>query len=156
MIKTKEEIEEGLFYYRHLLSDLDIIGYTELLYIADPLLYLLQTKDKFYLMYTLEDRCITVNNVPKFKLNVLLTETSINNVINMLENKVDVQSTIFNETSKSRFRINSGEYGEKKVSFSDIEKNIPISDVFLNDPDIPNFIDLDKVLKEICNLRLSS
>ena len=118
-----------------------------LLDISEPLMFLLNELDNYYLAYTLQNRtALLKNNTKADVVEMLIVGTSIPKIKLLLEGQIDIRVALSNENKYRLGKVGNRLFPKKYVSgIEQVESKVPKIGVRF-DASLPNKINLKKVL----------
>ncbi len=131
----------------NLLSDLNC---NVVLDISEPLMFVLNQLDEYYLAYVMQHKTMFLNNKKAEVSEVLISNTNFTEIQKLLTGKVAIKTSLISSDCTYRVgKIGSKVYSPKKVdSVAAIENKIPKEDVYF-DEKLPNRVNLNDTLKKI-------
>lgn len=121
-----------------------------LLDISEPLMFVLNELNNYYLAYTLQNRTLLLNNDTKADIvEVLIVNTSFPMIKKLLEGELDIKKALSSDCMYRIGKIGDKVFPKKYVShINEVEDRVPEYGVRL-DGAVPNKINLMKVLHMI-------
>ncbi|AMA64522.1 hypothetical protein AAF454_13725 [Kurthia gibsonii] len=135
------------------MSNLDILNSYNchtLLDISEPLMFVLNELDKYYLAYTLQNRTAFLNNGARADvIELLIVSTSVSKIKMLLEGQMDIKDALSSEVMYRMGKIGNKIFPKKYVySVDQVENKIPKLGVRF-DCSLPNKINIKKTLSLI-------
>jgi hypothetical protein len=121
-----------------------------LLDISEPLMFVLNELNKYYLAYTLQNRTALLQNGAKADVvEVLIVNTSVRKIKMLLEGKMDIREALSGESMYRLGKIGNKIFPKKEIgNIHEVENKIPQVGVRF-DNTLPNKINVKKALRSI-------
>lgn len=121
-----------------------------LLDISEPLMFVLNELNNYYLAYTLQNRTLLLNNDTKADIvEVLIVNTSFHMIKMLLQGELDIKEALSSDCMYRVGKVGDKVFPEKSVRhINEVEDRVPEYGVRL-DSTVPNKVDLMKVLHMI-------
>lgn len=131
-------------------SKFDIDGHL-LLYISSPIMFAVKKERMYILVYVMQDRNIVKRNERCWVKDLLLAEVNKEELLSLVKGEVSIYSVFEESSKKTRLSKISNKYFPEidVLDLSSLEGKLPKRNVRLNSPNIPNKVNLSKLILEI-------
>lgn len=135
------------------MSNLDILNTFNckvLLDISEPLMFVLNELDDYYLAYTLQNRtALLKNNTKADVVEMLIVSITISKIKHLLRGEMDIRDALSNDCMYRIGKIGNRVFPKKYVSsIEQVESKVPKLGVRF-DSSLPNKININKVLSAL-------
>lgn len=118
--------------------------------ISEPLMIVFSQLETYYFAYALQNRTVLMKNGEIADIQeLLIAKTTLNTVIDLLEEKIDIKHSLFSceDEVYQVGKVSGRSFPLRKINnFEEVQTKLPLEGVKL-DHRIPNKINLEKTLK---------